>query len=457
MENLTSLVMPHGPWFIYEPYAREQFELLSRVTLQEHAPDKAAHVARLRAEATELKAFDEDIAPSAARAGEKPYDMRDGIACFDLTGPMTKNGSSWGGGGSTAQLRRLIEVAANDAEVKGALIRVDSPGGSVAGTDDLARAVSAFARKKPIYAYIEDLGASAAAWVSFQATKVFANPTALVGSLGTYSVVYDMSRRAENDGIKVSVLSTGKYKGAGTPGAPVTDEQIANFQQTVDDLNEHFISAVSRGRNMPKGRTRELFTGEIHGATKALELGLIDGVSSYGQVFQQVRQDAFRAEEHSDTRATFEAIFAEVEATETIVISEEETERRAAVEEAFRSGILTAEEAQAELGLPPVESIDTNTISSDEVDPLTGSTLAADFETALTAFQVARDRVEGLKALRLSQNRSPLSAKAIGYIDNTVRQLRESADELEAIKPLSVAETSDLQREILAAEISLAS
>jgi ClpP class serine protease len=153
---------------------------------------------------------------------------------------------SWMGGTATLQLRRDIRAAAADPNVSAILLAIDSPGGTAAGTADLAADVRAAARQKPVWAQIEDLGASAAYWLASQADQVFANTARrpMVGSIGTYQTVYDLSAAAEQEGVKVFHFATGPLKGAGMPGTPVTEEQQADFQGRVDAVQDSFDAAV---------------------------------------------------------------------------------------------------------------------------------------------------------------------------------------------------------------------
>jgi ClpP class serine protease len=135
------------------------------------------------------------------------------------------------GGTSSVDIRRNVRQAAANPDVSAILLAIDSPGGTVAGTDDLARDVKAARRSKPVWAFIEDLGASAAYWVASQADAVYANsPTALVGSIGTVMTVYDESKAAESVGVRPLVFSTGPLKATGEPGVPVTEEQAGYLQ-----------------------------------------------------------------------------------------------------------------------------------------------------------------------------------------------------------------------------------
>src|SRR5581483_9650939 len=107
---------------------------------------------------------------------------------------MLMKGQSSMGGTSTVMARRDIRQAVADQDVAGILLAIDSPGGTVAGTDDLAAEVRQARTSKPVWAAIDDLGASAAYWVASQTQRVTVNsPTALVGSIGTLQVIRDLS------------------------------------------------------------------------------------------------------------------------------------------------------------------------------------------------------------------------------------------------------------------------
>lgn len=234
-------------------------------------------------------------AVEAAAGGDResqPYRTAGRMALINLSGVMQKHRSRYAmlfGGASTSDLRDAVLQATEDGQVDSILIRVDSPGGSVAGTGDLADAVRAAAAVKPVHAFIEDLGASAAYWVASQATRVLANPTAMVGSIGTYAVIYDFSKAADEMGIGVHVVRAGEFKGAGVPGTKISKEQLAEFQREINDLNEHFVAGVARGRDLPMERARKLANGAVHIGAKAIDLGLIDDVATWNAAITQLR------------------------------------------------------------------------------------------------------------------------------------------------------------------------
>lgn len=204
----------------------------------------------------------------------------DGIATIPIMGPMFKGPSKFSEA-NTVALRQAVREAASSADVNGILLVIDSPGGTVAGTADLADEVADAAKRKPLHAFIEDLGASAAYWVASQASRISATKTTEIGSIGTLAVVEDTSGKAQIDGVVVHVISTGPFKGAFADGAPVTPEHLAELQVRVNGLNAHFLEAVTRGRKLNESKLAAVSDGRLHLAEEAQSLKLIDAVGTF--------------------------------------------------------------------------------------------------------------------------------------------------------------------------------
>lgn len=255
-----------GVWAMHEERLRSMVEHVRKVDLH-------VHVEQQRAAALSRE----------GGTGPGTYLVtNDGIAIIDVKGTMTKYGSSmsqmvYG----TIGVRRAIRQASRNDEVRGIVLHVDSPGGAVMGTADLVDDVADAAEKKRLVAYIEDLGASAAYWVASQAHEIIANRSAIVGSIGVYAVVYDMSGMAQMDGVKVHVVKRGEMKGAGVLGTEVTDEQLAEWQREVDEFYEQFVNGVAKGRGISTEKARELADGRVHIGAKAKALGLVDAIGTF--------------------------------------------------------------------------------------------------------------------------------------------------------------------------------
>lgn len=259
-----------GPWFMDEAYFMQEVQALQSI-------DLTAHIRQASGDP-----------PTDAKAAEKPFDVvRSNIARIDIEGTMTKRGSSFGPPG-TIFARRQVRAAVNDPEIAGIFLRIDSPGGTMAGTKDLADDVFAATRRKPVMTFFEDTGASAAYYVGAQATVKRANASAVIGSIGVVLIVMDMSELAAKQGIKVHVISTGPFKGAGAPGSEVTESHLEYFQERINQGNELFLADVSRGTSLSISQVRELADGRVHFASRAAELGLIDGIASMDEALDEL-------------------------------------------------------------------------------------------------------------------------------------------------------------------------
>lgn len=239
---------------------------------------------------------------------------KQGIAIISIEGQISKRGGSFGGA-STIAIRRKLRMAAENQQVRAIMLHISSPGGTVAGTSDLADDVVAvregkFGKAKPVYAYIADMGCSAAYWVASQCAMIYANKTALVGSIGTYAVLEDDSAYAESMGIKWRVVSTGPFKGLGADGK-VTDELVADVQREVNELNAPFLAAVQAGRGDKIPDIAVVADGRAHVSEQAISFGLIDEIASLDAALQALLEtlpmnsEQFRAyaAEHPDDEA----------------------------------------------------------------------------------------------------------------------------------------------------------
>lgn len=254
-----------GPWAMLPDHVHALSELIRGVDISQHL---AAVEAQSRS------------------GGDDEYygyhtELIDGIAHVSIRGTLMKHQASLSSATSTAMARRDIRQAAADPNVRGIMLAIDSPGGTVAGTRELANDVAAAAAVKPTHAFAEDMAASAAYWIASQASRLSSNATALIGSIGTFAVVHDLSAAAAAQGIKVHVVRAGEFKGSGVPGAEVTAGQLAEMQRTIDDLNSFFLAGIESGRKLSAATVKTLNDGRVHVGERAKDLQLIDAVGTY--------------------------------------------------------------------------------------------------------------------------------------------------------------------------------
>lgn len=218
--------------------------------------------------------------PAADPADERGYMMQGPVAVIGIRGHMTRGSSSFGGT-STVATRKAIRSAVADPDVQALMLAVDSPGGTFAGNDELASDVRAAAAQKPMHAHIDGMAASAAYWAIAGVPRISATRTSSAGSIGTYTVLYDTSGRAEKEGVKAYVISTGAFKGAGADGVKLSPEYLAFVQEHVNDCNAHFLSAVQSGRRLTDEQLAAVSDGRFWLADKSKSLGLIDAIASW--------------------------------------------------------------------------------------------------------------------------------------------------------------------------------
>lgn len=232
----------------------------------------------------------------ANRAPQNVYPVHAGVAIINVSGVMSKYAdweTAYFGGSVHTELEAAIKTATNDPNVKAILIRIDSPGGSVAGVSDLADAIYAARQVKTVVAYVSDLAASCGYYVASQCERIYSDSDALIGCIGTINVIYDFSKMLEEAGIQAFVFTSEQdpNKGAGVPGSPLTEVQQQYIQQMVDDLGAKFIEDIYRGRPSLQGGMT-LPDGRVHIASKALEQGLIDGIRPFDDVLMELQQSA---------------------------------------------------------------------------------------------------------------------------------------------------------------------
>lgn len=219
---------------------------------------------------------------------------QDSIAVITLSGTLSRGGDYYNGT-STAQVALEISRAAADPSISGIVLDINSPGGTFSGTKELGDAVTNAKQSKPVYASITDLGASAAYWIASQATQVYATVDSLVGSIGTYGAVVDMSRYLDNIGVKVQVIradQTGEHKAAGYPGTQLTESQLAEMRKTMTSRNQFFLDAVTQGRGLSPVALAQIADGRVFPASEAKQLGLVDVVGTLSQALSDLQAAA---------------------------------------------------------------------------------------------------------------------------------------------------------------------
>lgn len=249
-----------------------------------------------------------DIGALEARLGrplsrtrrEMPGQVTGGVAVLDLEGPLAKRMSSVNAaceGTSTNLIHDYFNQAVEDPEVKGIILNIDSPGGTVDGTMDLARAIFAARGRKPIIALADGQACSAAYWIGAAADAFFlANETSLVGSIGVVCTHADYSGALEKAGIVVTEITAGKYKRAVSSYKPLSDDGKARIQEMADDIYTLFVDDVARFKGVSQDQVlSDMAEGRVFMGEKAIAAGLVDGVSTLDALITGIANGRIRA------------------------------------------------------------------------------------------------------------------------------------------------------------------
>lgn len=194
---------------------------------------------------------------------------------IELTGPIM----------DVSKVLEDIQKAKEDKNIKGVLFVVDSPGGSVAPSVELAYAIKELREVKPVIAYASGVIASGSYYASIWANQIIANPGSMVGSIGVIMQGVNTEELMKKIGVSTQTVKAGKYKESGTPTRKWFDYEEKQLQSVIDDTYNMFISDVASARNLDVKNHTLYADAKIFTSKQAKNVGLVDEVAtlSYAQ------------------------------------------------------------------------------------------------------------------------------------------------------------------------------
>jgi len=266
-------------------------------------PDKLIEIqniyaTHLRGEKIDLKALEAQLG-RPLKNEPKRYENLNGVGVIHLDGVLARRANLFmqiSGGTSTELALAQFRAALADREASSILLAIDSPGGTVDGTQELAETIFANRGKKPIVAVALGTIASAAYWIGAAADQLYlASDTTMVGSIGVVATHVDISQAEHNIGIKTTEIAAGKYKRIASQYAPLTQEGRATMQDMVDQIYTAFVNDVAtfRGRSV-ETVIQDMADGKIFIGSKAVQVGLADGFAQEQDVLSALQQGRTR-------------------------------------------------------------------------------------------------------------------------------------------------------------------
>lgn len=231
---------------------------------------------------------DLDAQDRRAAANKKRTEARSArVAVIPVYGMIEQRAHSMGA--SAEEIAANVEAAMASPGVDAILLDIDSPGGTVAGIPEVAARLKAMRKQKPTLALSNSLMASAAYWLGAQMDEVWSTPSGETGSIGVYGLHVDQSQALENEGVKVTTFSAGKYKLEGAPFAPMSEEGADFLQAQVEGMYDWFIRDVASARGVAQKAVREGYgEGRVLGAVQAKAAGMVDEVGTFEQAIERL-------------------------------------------------------------------------------------------------------------------------------------------------------------------------
>lgn len=207
---------------------------------------------------------------------QRVFEQFGDVAVIHIDGVIDKRVSSFDldcyGGVDLADVDAALSLVAADRGISRVVLDINSPGGSVVGVHETYTRIASLAQEKEVHAYVNCLCCSAGYYIASAADVIAAAPSAIVGSIGVYIAMLDASRWAEIEGLSMQMIKAGKWKDMGSPWRPLTDEEKAKLQKSVNDMHTQFKAAVTANRDIDD----EAMEGQWMSAEEGSQYGLVD-------------------------------------------------------------------------------------------------------------------------------------------------------------------------------------
>lgn len=207
------------------------------------------------------------------------------IGVIHIEGPII-GGSTTGGlfeavSGADTIMQQLRDAAKNDA-LKAVILRINSPGGTVAASQEIGEEVEKLKKSgKKVVISMGDVAASGGYWIAAKGDRIVANPGTVTGSIGVIMESMNMAELYDKIGIDDQTIKSGAHKDMGSTARPLTQEEKAILQAMVDDMYQQFVDVVAKGRKIEREKVLGMADGRVFTGRQAKELGLVDELGNY--------------------------------------------------------------------------------------------------------------------------------------------------------------------------------
>jgi len=214
----------------------------------------------------------------------------EGVAIIRVEGVIVSGRDGGGfGGGQTAGSETIsdqIQRAADSSNVRAILVRINSPGGSPAASEEIFNQLLKAREEKPVIVSMGDVAASGGYYIAAAGDEIFCNAGTLTGSIGVITSHLDLSGLMKKVGANYEALTTGEFKDMGSPSRPLTARERQLLKDLIGDVYQQFVEAVAKGRKMPAEKVLKIADGRIFTGRQALKVGLVDELGGFQQALE---------------------------------------------------------------------------------------------------------------------------------------------------------------------------
>lgn len=212
------------------------------------------------------------------------------ILLIPVTGTITEDGRD----SQVSLVKEMLQIAEKDQDIKGVILRISSPGGTVNASDVIYHEIKRFKNKKniPVYASIDGIGASGAYYIAMAGDRVYATPSSITGSIGVIAMKFNIENLMSKIGVQHEVIKSGDKKDFWSPFRPSTPEEKEIFQRIIDELYERFLRVIQENRKLITIEDlKRLGDGRVYTAEQALREKLIDGIGYMDDIIEELKNN----------------------------------------------------------------------------------------------------------------------------------------------------------------------
>ncbi len=225
--------------------------------------------------------------------------------------------------GGTSFARQLRQLRQDD-DVKAVVLRINSPGGSVTGSEEIQREVRLTRQKKPVIVSMGDYAASGGYWIATGGNYIFAEPNTITGSIGVFGLQFNVQKLGNTNGLTWDVVKTSRYADNTTISRPKTPQELAIAQKSVNQIYNQFLDKVAEARKLPKQKVAQIAQGRVWSGKDAKQLGLVDEIGGIEEAIEYAAKQAnlgsnWELEEYPKTRSLEKRILETLTNEESLV------------------------------------------------------------------------------------------------------------------------------------------